>query len=964
MSLQKYHKKRDFSKTPEPAGSIEQRQRQQVSDTSTTSLRFVVQKHEARRLHYDFRLETHDRTLKSWAVPKGISLDPKVKRLAVMTEDHPLDYLLFEGVIPKGNYGAGTVIVWDTGHYTTEYDLSEQLEGGKIVFTLFGQKLKGRFSLIRTNRGKGRDVRQERGGEGEGSNQWLLIKANDEFASTEDLTVDKPESVITRRTNAELEHNDTKGRGIHSHSHSQESEQKIKIKINSEEPHTKEHLKNDYLNYEKQQQEQFPTVIKPMLGTLVNHPFDSKDWVFEIKWDGVRAILFFNKKRQIYELKSRNDKSITRRYPELQSSLEVAVNCKESIIVDGEIVVLDEKGYPNFQSHQRRMNVDSLSDINTLSNQIPATYYIFDILYLDGKNLQNLSFLDRRQTLSDVIIPNERVRISDFVEEKGMEMFTTIKKMNLEGIMAKRKTSKYLQGRRSADWLKIKNIKTQDCIVIGYTKGEGNRQNYFGSLLLAMYDEKEEAVFVGHTGSGFDFNLLDKIYPTLKNMKIDTCPIKYVPYTNNETFWIRPELVAEVKFHGWTNERIMRAPIFLRLRDDKSPKECRIEIESPLAEIVSDAGGGDNGSTATGTTNYPSQDINIKQSTTTITNNHNPDRQSNNNMQYITTTYKVSFSNLDKIFWMKTKEHDALTKKDLIDYYDRISDYILPYLKDRPLSLSRYPDGVSGKHFYHKNWDKEKPEYVETIKVYSESNNSTINYIVCNNKETLLWLANLGCIEMHPWYSRIRDFNSCKQNQDLDEDKCGLNFPDFIVFDLDPYIYSGYESKGEEPEYNVKGFKAAIEVACHLKDLFDNLNISSYLKTSGKTGLHIFVPIVSEYTYDQTRRFAEVIGSILVSKYPNKITTEWNTAKRKGKVFFDYNQNSKGKTIASVLSARPTTSATVSMPIRWKDLSSTLPTDFNLLNVPKTIKKVEDPWKNILQEKQDINTLLESVKQI
>jgi bifunctional non-homologous end joining protein LigD len=299
----------------------------------------------------------------------------------------------------------------------------------------------------------------------------------------------------------------------------------------------------------------------------------------------------------------------------------------------------------------------------------------------------------------------------------------------------------------------------------------------------------------------------------------------------------------------------------------------------------------------------------------------------------------------------------------LIDYYDRISNYILPYLKNRPLSLSRYPDGASGKHFYHKNWDKEKPEYVQTVKIYSESANSTINYIVCNNKETLLWLANLGCIEMHPWYSRIKDFDSCK-NQGLFEDKCGLNFPDFIIFDLDPYIYSGYETAGEEPEYNVKGFKVAVEVAYYLKDLFKKLNISSYIKTSGKTGLHIFIPIISEYTYDQTRKFAEVIGSILVGKYPDKITTEWKTTKRKGKVFYDYNQNSKGKTIASVLSARPTTSATVSMPIRWKNLSTILPTDFSLISVPQIINKTGNPWLDILHEQQDINKLLENVKQI
>ena len=951
MSLQKYHKKRNFSKTPEPAGSIElqRQQRHQKTDT-TTSLRFVVQKHEASRLHYDFRLETEDGALKSWAVPKGISLNPKVKRLAVTTEDHPLDYLLFEGVIPKGNYGAGTVIVWDTGYYKTEYSLLEQLQSGKIVFTLFGQKLKGRFSLIRTNRGKGRGIREEEG-EVE-SNQWLLIKTNDEFASTEDLTVDKPESVLTRRTNAELEHNDTKGRGTPS----QESKQRMKT--NSEELQTKERLQNNFLNYEKQQQ-QFPAVIKPMLGTLVNLPFDRKDWVFEIKWDGVRAILFLNRERQIYELKSRNDKSITRRYPELQSPLESAIQCKESIITDGEIVVLDKKGYPNFQSHQRRMNVDSPSDIDALSNQIPSTYYIFDILYLDGNNLQNLSFLDRRQTLSDVITPNERVRISDFVEEKGTEMFTTIKKMNLEGMMAKRKTSKYLQGTRSSNWLKIKNIKTQDCIVIGYTKGEGNRQDYFGSLLLAMYNEKGEAVFVGHTGSGFDFNLLENLYDILEKIKMDICPIKYVPYTNRETFWVRPELVAEVKFHGWTNERIMRAPIFLRLRDDKSPNECIIEMESPLVGVVSKARIGVG--TISDTTHYPAHD---KQSITNNNTNVGDQSISMQSTTTTTTTNKHPFSNLDKIFWTETKVHGALTKKDLIDYYDKIGDYLLPHLKDRPLSLSRYPDGVSGKHFYHKNWDKEKPEYVETIKVYSESNSSTINYIVCNNKETLLWLANLGCIEMHPWYSRIREFDSCKQNQDLDDDKCGLNFPDFIVFDLDPYIYSGQEAKGEEPEYNVKGFKVAVEVAYYLKDLLEDLHISSYIKTSGKTGLHIFIPILSVHTYDQTRQFAEVIGRTLMKRYSDKITMDWNTTKRKGKVFFDYNQNSKGKTIASVLSARPTISATVSMPIRWKDLSSILPTDFNLLSVPETIKTRGNPWKDVLQENQDINKILEGVKQI
>jgi bifunctional non-homologous end joining protein LigD len=499
-------------------------------------------------------------------------------------------------------------------------------------------------------------------------------------------------------------------------------------------------------------------------------------------------------------------------------------------------------------------------------------------------------------------------------------------------MMAKKKSGQYMQGARSADWLEIKNVQTQDCIVIGYTKGEGNRRDYFGSLLLTMFDEKGELVFVGHTGSGFDFNLLDKLYRRLEKMKIESCPIRYVPYTNREPVWVRPDLVVEVKFHGWTNDRIMRAPIFLRVREDKPPSECKIEIKEHLIKDVQDA----------------------------VASNYRTSYTQQSTYDYTQTNNKQSFSNLDKIFWIKTKYRRALTKRDLIIYYDSISEYILPHLKDRPLSLSRYPDGVLGKHFYHKNWNKEKPEYVETVKVHSENSGAIVNYIVCNNKDTLLWLANLGCIEMHPWYSRITDFDSCK-DRELNEDKCGLNFPDFIVFDLDPYIYSGQETAGEEPEYNINAFKAVVEVAFHMRDLFKQLNISSYVKTSGKTGLHIFVPIISSYTYDQTRGFAKVIGDTLVKKYTNKITMEWNIANRRGKVFFDYNQNSKGKTLASIYSVRPTFSATVSIPIEWKKLSSVMPTDFNILNVPATIKKARDPWRSALEEKQDINEILKKI---
>ena len=725
---------------------------------------------------------------------------------------------------------------------------------------------------------------------------------------------------------------------------------------------------------------EFPTTVKPMLATLIDQPFDNKEWVFEIKWDGVRAIFLLHKTRGILELISRNGKSITCRYPEIIEAIKSAIlikKCKESIILDGEIVVLNKKGHPEFQSQQRRMNIDYIKDIKKLSYEMPATYYLFDILYLDGKDLQSLSFLERRENLSDIIQINDRIRISDFVEEYGIGTFQRIKNMNLEGIVAKKKYGKYIQGIRSADWLKIKNIQTQDCVVIGYTRGEGNREGYFGSLILAIYDEdqgRKELKFVGHTGSGFDFGQLDEIYDKLQEMKIEKSPVKFMPYTNREPVWIRPELVAEVKFGGWTKEKIMRSSIFLRFREDKRPEECVMEKEKHTEQAIVPPP-------------YRHSMFNTTTRTSIVTARR---RQVNNNNNNDDDTEfkrrsKNFLSNLDKVYWPKTLEHPEQTKGDLIEYYDKVSDYILPYLKDRPLSLSRYPDGIAGKHFFHKNWgDKEKPDFVNTVQVYSKSTSNINKHLVCNNKDALLWIANLGCIEMHPWHSRIKDYTACKDIAGdysspppadvlLDEERCGLNYPDFIVFDLDPYIYAEKKGKREEqeenngvieeeqqqqqPQYNINSFKATVEVAYNLKDLLDMLTIKSYVKTSGKTGLHIFVPINNRYSFDQTRNFAETIGKMLVRRYPQKVTMEWDTHKRKGKIFFDHNQNSIGKTIASVFSVRPTISATVSMPIKWEELESILPTDFTILNAFEAIKKSEDVWKHILEKKQDLDKI-------
>jgi bifunctional non-homologous end joining protein LigD len=597
------------------------------------------------------------------------------------------------------------------------------------------------------------------------------------------------------------------------------------------------------------------------------------------------------------------------------------------------------------------MNVDDKREIAQQSYVMPATYYVFDIIYLDGMNLEELNLIERREILLGVIRAQQepaagRIRVSDFIEGQGREIFQNAIKMKLEGVVAKYKYSKYQQGSRSAAWLKIKGVLTQDCAVIGYTKGEGNREGYFGSLILAV-NVNGKLRFVGHSGSGFGYDQLEEILKMMLRFTIDHCPIDNVPYVNREPVWLRPELVVEVKFNGWTQEGIMRAPIFVRFKEDKTPKECILETPKDTDKVLR-------------TLSFTSQAL---------------DRRRDSKLRSsFNAKYQSLFSNLQKVYWPASpslRSNKPLTKQDLLYYYDTVSRHLLYHLLDRPLSLSRYPAGIHGKSFYHKNWDQPKPEYVKSIQIFSESSQRVINYLMCNNKESLLWLANLGCIEMHPWYSRVHDFSACRkvaessmqQGESIleEESKCGLNIPDFVVFDLDPYIYSGGERKGQEPEYNVNGFKAAVEVAFILKDFLDSLEIKSYVKTSGKTGLHLFVPVAANYAYDQTRRFAELIGRTLVKKANNKITMEWGTEKRKGKVFFDHNQNAMGKTIASTLSARPTSSASVSMPIKWNKLDQIFPTDFTILTAPDILKKSGDPWYGILEARQDLTKLLTEI---
>lgn len=894
--LSPYNKKRNFQKTSEPEGKVTK------EFTARKLMNFVVQKHDATRLHYDFRLESEDGVLKSWAVPKGPSMNPKIKRLAVMVEDHPFDYLHFEGTIPVGNYGAGTVIVWDTGSYSSKELISKQVEAGKVTVQLYGNKLKGLFKLVKTKK----------------ENQWLLIKAQDKYSSEDDLTLISPESVLSSKTNSEME---SEPEAIYG------SRKKPSKKNTSALKKTRGDEINTCVDIFQK--------IKPMLAYPFENSFDSKDWVFEVKWDGVRAILF--KKDREIRIQSRNGNDITKQYPEVVNAAKLSLRGCKSVILDGEIVVLNEEGIPDFHTHQHRMHIQSLHEIMAMSVEYPSTYYVFDILNKENRDVEGLGYLERRDLLSSTLKTNDIIKISEFIEEKGTEILASSKELKLEGIVAKHKHSIYREGIRSRDWLKIKNTKTQDCVIIGYTQGLGSRANHFGSLMLAIYSTTEKKLkFAGHAGTGFNDQTLQEIYSKLKEVETKSRPIDNVPYLNRRTMWLKPVNVAEVKFDAWTPDGILRAPVFMRLREDKKPEECVIEADKPIKDL----------------SNVGNEPKFMKPKGLA--------RPQNNISRH---SDKIAITNTNKVYWKATKTHPAFVKGDLIDYYEKISHAILPHLEDRPLSLSRYPNGIAGKSFYHKDWDQKKPDFVTTAKIHSEHRGDNINYIICNNKETLLWVANLGCIEMHPWYSRINDFTSCNSSAKLYEEKCGLNFPDFILFDLDPYIYSGKERKGEEPQYNVAGFKAAVDIAHELKNIFKELRIRSYFKTSGKSGIHIYVPVANIYTYEQTKSFAEAIAKTMANKFPKKVTLEWSTSKREGKVFFDYNQNARGKTIASVYSLRPTADANVSMPIDWKNIDDVLPTDFTIKNAPDIIRK-NNAWHGILSEKQDIGKLISQAEQM
>ncbi|MBV9169435.1 MAG: DNA ligase D [Chloroflexi bacterium] len=899
--LEQYEAKRDFSKTAEPAPPEARQQR-------SGPLTFVVQKHAARRLHYDFRLEV-DGVLKSWPIPNGPSYTAHERRLAVMTEDHPLDYATFEGIIPKGEYGGGQVIVWDAGIYAPELhgepcfvrDQAETLvrkgiAEGKLTVFLHGRKLRGAWTLVHT---KDRD--------------WLFLKKEDSYAQADYDVLTEDRSVLS-------------GLSIEDLKAGRLPERKASLLLDPSQAHGARAAA-------------MPKQVSPMVPSLSERPFSHPNWLFELKLDGYRVIASVSEGE--VRLASRRGLDCSSEYPWLVEALRQQPY--REVMFDGEIVALDENGRPSFQHLQNRGG----------EPKPVLLFYAFDLLYRDGFDLRGVALDERRALLVSSLIPTARIRIVDAFPADGEAVYEAVRAQGMEGIVAKRRDSRYETGRRSDSWLKIKATESDEFVVGGYTAGSGSRASTFGSLVVGYYAEGDDRLtYIGHAGSGFDDRTLQSVFERLQALKTDTSPFRgEVPTIGRWTrpgkaegpiTWVRPELIAQVKYTERTQDGVLRAPVFLGLRDDKTAADVTVsEVVAPPVHAPSEL-------PANGHDGIVQQLL----------------EHTGEKLTLDVDGFPIAFSNLNKVFWPAHGPQRALTKRDLVVYFARVAECLLPHLRDRPLTLVRFPNGIHGGHFYQKHWEQPLPPFVETVWLWTDQNKGDGEYLLANNLPTLLWLGQVADIELHTWYSRVnpepdahtRPITFTGSSAAMEDSV--LNYPDFVVFDLDPYLYSGNEKRGEEPELHPAGFRATCEVALWLKEALDNLGLSSFVKTTGRTGLHIYVPISRTLDYHATHSISETLARYLVQQHPQRVTAEWAVDKRTGKVFADYNQNVRGKTLASIYSPRVLPWAAVSMPLRWDEVGNVFPTDFTILTAPDRLRQVGDLWAGILESKHDLGGLL------
>jgi bifunctional non-homologous end joining protein LigD len=870
MPLEEYKKKRKFNKTPEPTGG----------DPADNKLHFVVQKHAASHLHYDFRLELRG-VLKSWAVPKGPSLNPDEKRLAMLTEDHPYDYLLFEGTIPKGQYGGGTVIVWDEGTYDTpdidsndkkaqEHSITSQFWKGGILFNLHGKKLKGQFALIK-------DPEKD-------DKSWYLIKVKDKYATKQDIAK-KDKSVLSNLTVEQMAAN-PQAKEWQSNRDSKE--------VTEEPPSYANHVDVELIK--KGDKSPMPQNIKPMLCTRIYEPFNSEAWVYELKLDGYRIVAHVNKGEVI--LRTRELQDYTYRYPPIVPVLQ---SLGHDVILDGEVVALDKNQKPDF------------SLIQNYKGQSPLIYYVFDLLWIDGYDITKLPLLERKKILCQIIPENNTVVYHGHIEEQGVEFFELVKQKEMEGLVAKQKESSYYANTRSKSWLKLPVEEFKDYVIVGFTESEHGRP--FSRLMFAEYRDGK-LYYVGHSGGGISDKLLYSTYNVLKKLEVKDKPVVNDAIEETPIHWLKPVKVGRFKEKALaeTKSGKKRHPvIFIEFRDDIGPRDVGTgaQIADQEAEVGQDE-------------MNPSQKKAKRKSKKTfneieIWKQIHPDEEITDTDVLEVEGKSITLINYNKEYWPK-----GITKLHVIMYYRTMAEYIISFLKDRPLGLNVVMDWPGGETKFIRNMKDLYPEWVTVYstdrRVEKKGKSEEIDWVLCNDLATLLYMVNLGAVDFHPWAARTEL----------------ADYPDYIIIDLDP----DKEAKVYLPEL--------IKTAQATKKILDKYKLASFIKTSGKRGMHILIPC-ERISYAETTTIAEFIANAINQEVPAITTLERDTKRREAKIYIDAYQNNYSDRLASAYSLRAYKQPTVSTPLNWDEVNNKLnPKQFKFDNVQQRIEEKGDLFANLL----------------
>jgi bifunctional non-homologous end joining protein LigD len=820
--LDSYRRKRDPGRTPEPFGAVRR--------DSPGGRLFVVQQHAARRLHWDFRLELHG-TLRSWAVPKGPSADPAERRLAVEVEDHPVEYADFEGIIPADGYGAGPVIVWDRGWWRPVGDPDAGYEEGKLLFELGGYKLRGEWTLVRTRT----------------SREWLLLKHRDAWADPGGKRAFADLSVLSGRTLEEL------------------SDGAPRVAAALDAAAREGALRRALASAE----------AGPMLAQTADAPFSAEGWLFELKYDGYR--LLARKEAGRVTLRYRRGGDATALFPEVARAISLLP--VEEAAIDGELVVLDAAGRPDFAELQRRAQLGRALDVAEASVLRPATLFAFDLLSAGGLDLRALPLVRRKAILATLAPRLGPVRFADHVETEGEALYREVEAKGLEGIVAKRADAPYRAG-RSAAWLKIRTERTGDFAVVGFTLPASGRTG-FGALHLAARGEAGLA-YAGRVGTGFDEGLLAALGARLSTGVVGSPPCGGTVPRGKGHRWVEPSLVVEVRFKEWTPDGLLRQPVFLRVRDDKRPDDVDARQPDGGAEPKPPA-------PAAGSADTPAR--------------------------------RQEISHPEKVYFPR----DGITKGELAAYYREIAPAMLPLLRDRPVVLTRFPDGIDGKSFFQKDTSLARPAWMRTVAVRSEDTDRDLELALLDDAEGLAWVANLGAIPIHALASRAGS----------------MDRPDWLVLDLDPK---------DAP------FAQVVALARELHALCDDLGLPTFPKTSGQRGLHVLVPTGGQLTHAQARTLASLLCREVESRRGDVATTVRAVGGRGGRVYLDALQNGAGKTVAAAYCVRPRDGAPVSTPLRWSEVDRRLdPARFTIRTVPARLKRLgEDPLRPILDARPDL----------